>query len=63
MKNIINDGTESYIKATEEYNLSPVNEFTTPGYLTMMFPTEFVNGTADMTAGKNYESNTISWKE
>ncbi len=53
IKNIFNNGTETYIKATDEQNASPVNEFSTPGYLTMMFPTDFINGTADITAGKN----------
>ena len=45
---------------TEENN-TPVNEFTTEGYLTMMFPTKFINGTADITTNKNKIE--VGWKK
>ncbi len=36
-----------------ERESSPVNEFTTAGYLTMSYPTIFIDGTGDITIKKD----------
>ena len=56
-----NNDNDKYIEMVEE-ETSPVNEFSTAGYLTMMFPTLFINGAADLTADMN-SFGQPNWKE
>ena len=41
-----------FINMTEKES-SPINEFTTAGYLTMSYPTLFIDGTGDITVKKD----------